>query len=95
MYCSGPGALYEGILRNPQMALNMKDLYGNSGSTFKKINGLFLLSVWFSRSTAIFKSLKSDLPCDHLCSPSFSIITNELLFLLSLSEALFTLFYFY
>ena len=73
MYCSGPGALYEGILRNPQMALNMKDLYGNSGNRFKKINGLFLLSVWFSRSTAFFKSLKSDLPFDHPCSPSFSI----------------------
>ena len=73
MYCSGPGARYEGILRNPQMALNMNDLYGNSGNRFKKINGLFLLSVWFSRSPAIFKSLKSDLPFDHLCSPSFSI----------------------
>ena len=46
------------ILRSPQMAMNIKDLCGNSGYRFKKINnnkkntlpqllGFFFLAVWF------------------------------------------------
>ena len=33
-----PQAQYGVILRNPQMVMSMKDLKGNSGKRFKKIN---------------------------------------------------------
>ena len=58
------------ILRNPQMALNMKDLYGNSGNRFKKIN-CFVLAF---RAVFPIGCDLSDLPFDHLCSPSSTFI---------------------